>query len=436
MLRIWSALALERIRRLPIGYVILIGLMARLLIAPWFHGFQYDVYIFSNWADTLANQPLSKFYGLAEAPDHLPGDLLIHWLVAVSFQAFGGTDFFGNGYRFVLKAIPALFDCLLIWLCYRVVIIKSDRSSAIKIVWALTFAPALIFISAVWGQWDTVSMSMLLAGCLLLWKENPRPYLASALIAWCLLIKPPLLLLALPALAGYAYTQWKNDRRIMQAALQLFGMLITGIVVVSAMMWPFGMTWFKSWGPLSLQDQLVVAADLYPFTTLGAANIWMLPLGRPDRATDKVLFLGISLQSIGLVLLCICLVWIAIRLVKAQLELNTVAWSMAATSYAYFLLPTRSHERYLFPAIIMMAICAALTEWRPMMSRLFAIASVLYFLNLVFVYRTPSGLVGVVIFELVSVLHIFVFVRWLLLPQLQISPRSPSHPVAVQIERE
>lgn len=418
--------------RTNVGFAILVGFVLRLAIAPWFHGFQYDMYIYGNWAENLVSRPLGDFYAFAESPDHLPGDLYLHWILGHSFQLFGGENFYGPAYRFVLKAFPSLIDCLLILLAYRFVRDRATQDASLKLVWMLSLAPALVFISAAWGQWDTVSATFFLAGLLLLWNDRARPLAASILFGWALLIKPPLLLLVIPAVVGYAWRKWQEQKSPRTLVGSLVGMASVAFVTVSALMFPFGMTWLKSWGDISLQGQLEVAAELYPFTTLGAANIWMIPLGRPDRVSDTQTFMGVSPQIIGMFLMVLAVCWIVYRSIKSRLSPTMLIWAMAAMSYAYFLLPTRSHERYLFPAIILLAILAALTSWRPQITRIFWLASITYFINLVVVYRMPPGIFGTMVFEVLSVANIVAFVWLLFLASEEIEPTIPSRPGVAQ----
>lgn len=403
----------------------LLAFALRLAIAPWFHGFQYDMFIYGDWAENLVNRPLADFYAYAESPDHLPGDLYIHWLLGNAFQLFGGENFYGPAYRFVLKALPAIVDCVLVLLAYRFVRNRTTEESSRRLVWMLAFAPAIVFISAAWGQWDTVSMTIFLGGLLLLWRDRPLTVPAAILFGWALLIKPPLFLLVIPAVVGYGWVQWHKQKSPGLLVANLAGMGVVATATVSALMWPFGMTWLKVWGDLSLQGQLQVAADLYPHTTLGAANIWMIPLGSPDRVSDTQTFAGVSPQLIGMLLMVLAVCWIAYRAIRSKLQPAILIWAMAAVSYAYFLLPTRSHERYLFPAIVMLAILVALTTWRPQISRLFWLASIAYFINLVVVYRMPPGVLGTIVFEAISIANVIAFLWLLLIADREMEPTRP-----------
>lgn len=276
-------------------------------------------------------------------------------------------------------------------------------------------------------------MAIFLGGLSLLWRSRPLTILSAILFGWALLIKPPLFLLVLPAIVGYAWQEWRVNQSLRKLVANLVGMAVVAVATVTALMYPFGMTWLESWGDLSLQGQLQMAADLYPFTTLGAANIWMIPIGSPDRIADTKTILGMSLQTIGLLLMILSIGWIAYRAIRSRLTPKTLIWAMTMLGYAWFMLPTRSHERYLFPAVVMLGILAALNAWKPTISRYFWVSSMVYFLNLTFVYRMPPGATGVVIFEILSIAHLVVFLMLMIIPDDELSSDATlSPPVAIQ----
>lgn len=419
-------------RKLPIAGIVTLALLTRLAISPWFHGFGYDMFIYGNWAETLVEHPLSSFYEHAESPDHLPGDLYIHLSLGYVFHWFGGENFYGSAYRYLLKAVPAFVDCLLVLLAYRFATSNATKGAGIQLSVKLVFAPALIFISAVWGQWDTVSMTIFLAGLLVLWSNTPRAVLAAILFGWALLIKPPLFLLVLPAVVGYAWTNWLKQRSIQSLLISLVGMVVAAGATITLLMWPFGMTWLEIFGAPSLQGQLQIAAELYPFTTLGAANIWMIPLGQPDRVSDSQTLLGLSFQTIGMAFFAITCIVVIFRVARSRFQSYILIWAMVMLSFGYFLLLTRSHERYLFPAVIMLAILAAMTEWRSQISALFLAVSMSYFINLVIVYATPSGTPGILIFESLSIANLALFVALLLIPTRMIRTTQTWLPAAAR----
>lgn len=401
-------------------WVTLLGasFLLRLLIAPFAYGFQYDMDTFGNWGYTLSALPLDQFYARAEGPDHLPGDLYIHAVLAEGFRLLGGENFLGDVYRYLLKAIPSIADILvavLIWAFARGMV-EEDNAREGALLYALN--PATIFLSAIWGQWDVVSGLIMLLGLVIVWGRPTKWLLAIPLLAWAVLIKPPLALLSLIGLLTLVLV----DRRrglgefeiVRSRFISALAAAVIGVATIVALILPFGTGLPGMDTRWSLLDRIGVAVDLYPNTTLGAANIWMIPLGSPDRISDTDgHFLGMTANMWGTVLFGAALIYVGAAFLmkwRAIRPIDLVVWAMVTANYAYFLLPTRSHERYLYPAVLLLILLATLCRMDGRVARLATAVSLVYLLNLVGVYWNNPGLLAPILFVMLSLLNIALFV--------------------------
>lgn len=401
-------------------WVALLGfsLILRVAIAPWAYGFQYDMDTFGSWAQTLVAYPYDEFYAVAPSPDHLPGDLYLHHALGELFLLFGGENFHGDAYRFLLKLVPSVMDiamAVVIWgIARRLVGEGIAREGAL--FYALN--PATIFLSAVWGQWDVVSSLIMMIGLAIVWFNPSRWLLAIPLFAWAVMIKPPLALLCLTGLLALVLGDARRGRGVWQIVQRRFMSVVAasiiGIAMILVLILPFdtGLPGMDTrW---SLMDRVGVAVDMYPYTTLGAANIWMIPLGSPDRVSDTAgYFLGLTGQSWGMVLFAGAIAYIAVVLLKRwrlHVPVTLVVWAMATANYAYFLLPTRSHERYMYPAVMLVILLATLCGKERRITWIAAAVSMVYFLNLVGVYYSFPGILAPMLFVTLSVLNIVLFV--------------------------
>jgi hypothetical protein len=102
--------------------------------------------------------------------------------------------------------------------------------------------------------------------------------------------------------------------------------------------------------PVRYADQLWQNASNRPFVSLFALNPWGVLVGFevPDG----------ELAIIGLGLLVVGLVGATIPLWRRQ-DLYALLASGTLVVFAFYFLPTRSHERYLFPALALLAPFAA-----------------------------------------------------------------------------
>lgn len=375
------------------------ALSVRLLLAPFFFGFGYDMMTFGQWGRTMLDHPLSQFYAIAPAPDHLPGDLYLHGFLAWVFETFVGENLEGGAYRFLLKAVPSLADigvAILIWLIIRRVA-NEERARLAALFYA--WNPATIFLSAVWGQWDVVSGLIMLLGLSLVWLRPSRWLFAIPILAWCVLIKPPMAMLCVIGLVMLPLTDLRRGLSLMEVVRARFlggvAAAVLGLGTILLLILPFDVGFPGMGRRWSIIERLNVAIDLYPNTTLGAANIWMIPLRSPDRVSDQeVLFLGLSAQTVGNLLFGVALLYTAavfIRKWNSMLPLTLTVWGMVMANYAYFLLPTRSHERYLFPAVMMIVVLWGCARPRPQLTWLATAVSAAYFFNILGVYLPIGG---------------------------------------------
>jgi hypothetical protein len=401
-----------------------LALVIRLVVAPFAYGFQYDMDTFGSWGETLVEHPVDRFYDVAPSPDHLPGDLYLHYGLASAFQAFGGEDFHGDAYRFLLKAIPAISDILVAILIWAFVRRRVDENSARAGALLYALNPATIFLSSIWGQWDVVSGLIMLGGLMIVWVFPSRWLLAIPILAWVVMIKPPLALLCLPGLLPLLLAELRRGATLLtvlrERLVSLLAALGIGIGTIAALILPFdtGLPGMETrW---SLLERLDVAVGLYPFTTLGAANIWMIPLGAPDRKSDVAgTFLGVTAQGWGNFLFLAALLYVGIVLVtrwRMISPLRLVTWTMVVTNYAHFLLPTRSHERYMFPAVMLLILLAALCGVERRVTWLAFGVSATYFLNLAGVYGALPGILAPIFFVSLSFLNISLFVLAAMFP--------------------
>jgi hypothetical protein len=401
------------------NWVILLGasLLFRLLIAPFAYGFQYDMDTFGNWGYNLSALPLDQFYARADGPDHLPGDLYIHAVLAEGFQFFGGENFLGDSYRYLLKVVPSVMDILLavlIWAFARRLVGEGFAREG-ALLYALN--PATIFLSAIWGQWDVVSSLIMLAGLVIVWARPAKWLFAIPVLAWAVLIKPPLALLCLIGLLTLVLVDLRRGLGLPEIVrfriASVLAAAVIGVATIVVLILPFdtGLPGMDTrW---SLLDRVEVAVDLYPNTTLGAANIWMIPLGSPDRISDvDDQFFGLTPQGWGTVFFAVALLYVAATIMmrwRMIRPIDLVVWAMATANYAYFLLPTRSHERYLYPAVLLLILLATLCRMEGRLVRLAAAVSLVYFLNLVAVYDAFPGVLNTVMFVTLSILNVVLF---------------------------
>jgi 4-amino-4-deoxy-L-arabinose transferase-like glycosyltransferase len=424
--------------------ILALGLAFRLLIAYVLlpgSGFGTDRDSFQAWAGDLAANGPGGFYGRVSFIDYTPGYLYVLWLVGVVGQALGGI-----GDLIKLPAIVA--DVVLAGLVHNLVVELggSRRSARIGAILVLV-NPVTWFDSAVWGQVDAFGVIFLLLSVRDLWRR--RPERASILAVAAAVIKPQLGIL-IPILAFVLLRRhvWERLRRSSpeadpaagpeaaepaperptgphgepwldrfgQGPIRLVSSGVAGLLTAVILCLPFGLS------IIGLIQQVIKTAGGYPYITVNAYNPWAWVthdgnglaangLWLRDSAGAKAdeiatLIGGIPAVIIGTALLlgvifivASIVAWSArpatlvvdedvpagpIRLALDDRRVLIVALTVMAI--AFFVVPTRVHERYLFPFVILGAILAATSvRWRVA----YVVLSVASFANLYAVLLTP-----------------------------------------------
>jgi len=235
--------------------LVVIGLIVRLLFISS-DGFKNDVASFEGWAITLAENPFSQFYGKAGFADYPPGYFYILAIVGAIWEhVFKHADPTYSALKFLVK-LPAIFADLLVGIVLFGIVRRfaSDR-------WALGAAalyllnPAVIFISAVWGQVDAIACGFALLAIYLLLRSQdraPRSYIVGAWLAfgYSLLIKPQSAILA-PLFIAFAFVGGPQQRR--NARLVASGI---GIVASLALALVLTLPFHPTGNPLAALDWL------------------------------------------------------------------------------------------------------------------------------------------------------------------------------------
>jgi predicted membrane-bound dolichyl-phosphate-mannose-protein mannosyltransferase/Gpi18-like mannosyltransferase len=313
----------ERRARLIVAGVIAVGVIVRLL-AVRAQGFPTDVGTFQAWAERLAQIGPGRFYEPGYFSDYPPAFLYVLWIL--------GGLFDGEFLRLAVKAISIPADIGIALLAARVVWRTAGRTSGIAAAAIWSVQPGAIFAGPYWGQVDSVGTLPLFGS--LIAAGSRRWWLAGALGALAALVKPQFGI-GLVAIAAAAAIEFIREARWRPVSETLAAAAATAYVLCV----PF-------WGldPTHITAEFVrlvrSASETYPYTSLYAFNGWSVffDFWKPD--TDLVFWGGVLLVT-GLVLSVVPLWW--------RRDMATLLACAALAGLAFYFLPTRAHERYLFP---------------------------------------------------------------------------------------
>ncbi|RPH36457.1 MAG: hypothetical protein EHM90_01955 [Chloroflexi bacterium] len=309
-----------------LGGLLVLALALRLLVLP-VPGHGGDVSVMSRWAENLATWGPLLFYQHDTAI--YPALLPFLWPIGLALD--------GDGLYYAIKGISIPFDLLLGVLLYAVVAHRTDQARGLLAGGLYLLNPAAIIGGPLWGQVDAAGTLFYLAALVALAAGQFAG--SGSLTALAGLSKPQFGLVALP-LAVVTLQRWRQGHGPRPLILAVVGGGLTALIVCLA----FGLSPFR-WLEL-LQD----AAARHPETSLGAFNIWALLVGFKVPDEPYVGFGGVLLVSgiIG-----------SLLPLRRGSDLATLLAVGLFLAFAFYFLPTRVHERYLFPALALAAPFAA-----------------------------------------------------------------------------
>jgi dolichyl-phosphate-mannose--protein O-mannosyl transferase len=379
--------------------VFVAGFAIRLALSPA-HGFPTDMSAFKAWAGRLAERGPWDFYptgGEEYFVDYPPGYLFVLWVMGLLSRLVNN----GSIPDIWVKLPPILADLGLAWVvgvgAARIAPAAVARRLPVRAIaaGAILLNPAIFFVSAVWGQADSVVTLLVAGGLVLIGTGAPtlrREAAGMALLACAFGTKPqavfviPVVLLVLC---------WRHIRVRMDetddpeahrregrlGALRVGFLALVGVGAGFLMFAPFRLFPARAFEFYSEASRTYRVTSVFAFNLWGAVGFW-----RPDSGKDAVSFLGVPVVVWGIVAfvaigaLILGRAWSSLR--HGVDQGRVLIFGSVALTLVGFAVVTRIHERYLFMPL---ALGAMLISHR-FLQRAFIALSVLYLVNVWFPY--------------------------------------------------
>lgn len=324
-------------------------------------GHNGDVRVTAGWAERMAEVGPWRFY--EGSGSIYPALLYPLWAL--------GSDLDGEALHLAIKGLSIPFDVALGIALWALMRRRSGEKTALGVSALYLLNPATILAGPVWGQVDSAGTLPYLAALVAL---GARQFgLAGALAVLATMVKPQFGLVVLPVLAVAAMRARALAARdpLLRAVA---GMAGTYVVLAAPL----------ALHPIRYLGLLGDTAVRQPMTSLNAFNPWGLLVGfeLPD---GPYVGIGTALLLAGVVG--------SLAGLRRRPDLAVVLAVGAALVLAFYFLPTRVHERYLFPAVALLA-PFALAGWRELVSyvalSLSFAASLLYALHETTPFNLPE----------------------------------------------
>jgi len=364
----------------------------------WNQGYAgVDTQDFMSWFQTAATHGPRVFYQVTWS-DYPPFNVYFFWffgLLAQRLSLFGSVLF-----TYIMKLPANLFDMATALLIFTFVRKRLSFKTSLIATGLYAFNPAVVFDAAVWGQFDAIYAFFLVLSLMLVLRSKPK----LAVVAFMLgvLTKPQSIALAtLFFFLIWRKTDWKG----------FLASILVALGTVFAVILPF--QWTNN-NPVTFLSKIYIGAySTYNYNSLNAFNFWGLG-GMWVKETQVTFIVGwVTFAAIAAFTL-----YLANRRLDTDKEI-IVVFAAFVLFFGFFMLPTRIHERYLFPAFSMLALLFPfIKSTRPLYVVLTATcfinqAYVLYWLNASYPYA--ANLTGDPVVLVVSLINLVAFVYMLML---------------------
>ena len=383
----------DRLSRFGLPALLVIGFVIRAFFLGA-DGFKNDVQTFEAWTISLVDHGLGNFYGKTGFADYPPGYFYILAIVGHIWQFFRAGDGSYSLLKILVKLPAVLADLGVGALIFAIA--KRFGSTLVAFGAAALYVlnPATIFISAQWGQVDSIAGGLaLLAVYLLLRSDDDAPAALSwpivaawLVFAYSLLIKPQAAVL-IPIFIAFAFADRSRLRlRLRSTAAGIAGALLLALVLAI----PF----HPGLNPLELVRWLLeryrFGSNVYAYNSVNAFNLWAIRGGFWQPDSNPIVGIPQYVWGVGLVVAALGLIvsrYVQERSPAALLE------SCAIALLAFFVLATRMHERYVFDGLLFSIAALPLARrylWGAIALSIVLYANLVYSLQYLQVMTTPT----------------------------------------------
>jgi hypothetical protein len=352
--------------------LIALATLVRLPLMPlyaYLPGNSLDEYGWKRWIETIHR------YGVLNVFRHISNYgtayYWVLWLMSVAYRWMGNDYrerpvFPGQRYRplappmhLLLKVPPLIFDAALIVAVFaatsaltaRRVPRATSRALAFAAAAVIAFHPAVVYEGAVWSQIDDAITAGMIGAVVL--AARRRPGWAGAVWVLGFMVKPqPIIIAPVLAVLVLRQTGWRGLARSAVAA-----------VTVSAVV-------FSPW---IIHGEGGRIYDAYRHTDQYAGhfsaatwNLWWFWTVASHPVPHDAMFSGLAFVTFKRVSLVLSLIAVAIALVYTwrRPDLRGTLIACAYMAFAFYVLPTGTAERYLYPFLgLMLPVAIVQRRW-------------------------------------------------------------------------
>lgn len=332
--------------------LILIAFVIRLIMSVTMPQCDIDVNLFQYWANTAADKGITNFYSYAEqiSLDYPPLFMYHLYFIGKIGNLLGITQ--TVAYDMLLKLPSLIADCVIAYIIYKIAYKKMNKDWTLFIVIIWLFNPMVLLDSACWGQVDSIlALALLLAAYFI---EKEKYNFSAIALAFAITLKPQGIFFV--PILGYALLKqliYENETPITKRLLRFSYCILAFFVTALLIILPFGIKMegnIFSW----IFGVYTNTAGGYSYATVNSFNFpYLLGL---NWVKDSTALWGLSYFIWGIIfIVVICLITGALYLLGKKHEINVYLLS-GMCIYAVTQFAPRMHERYFYPAIVLLLV--------------------------------------------------------------------------------
>ncbi len=337
--------------------IIAISVLVRLAASVMYVGFKVDINCFSVWGRHMANVGPLHFYSEDYFCDYPPLYMLVVGLLSAIFSGIS----LSNGIGLMILKLPAvLCDALAALLILKEAKKHTDEHTASVLAIVYAVLPTAILNSAIWGQVDSVLVLFMLLTFALI--DNDKFGMSVITYFVGLLFKPQAILFA-PVMALSAFREFQEIFTDKQTAKKRLCRGFGGLAISLALFALLTLLMRNGQRLTWLIEKYTETFGSYDYATLNSFGFMGLIGGQwADTAITSVF--GISYSLLGTLLLAFVVIASLLLFVFASKRSGGKAerkyfWLISVLLLSGIVtFATRTHERYIFPVIALLTVCA------------------------------------------------------------------------------
>ncbi len=321
-----------------------------------------DMAGYKAWSVHLVTKGLDDFYPTWHVV-YAPGYMYLLWISGKLAALF---NFDPKTHEILIKLWSVIAD---LGGAYLICLLGKKYAKERLGFWlGISYAlnPAIFFNSSVWGQFESITATLLLlmVYCFI----NNLSLIAVATFALAVLFKPQSAILApIAAVLFFKDFSWRKFCLAIVAGIGVYLLVVLPFSAGKPVYWIF--------------EHFIKSGGDYPYATANAFNLWTILGGQ--TIPDNLPFLGFTYAGWGLLLMMAVVVFTVWLAWTRRNQPVVIFWASYLLCFGIFLLGSRMHERYLFPALIFLT---AVLLWDPKLWFPLSILSLCHFGNTFYIY--------------------------------------------------